>query len=129
MGGRSRPTERMHEPVKLTDLKVYLGHSRRKKLSSLGIENMNDLFFYTNMGFSRKVPLDVNDYTIHSLCDAFGYNPSKRNLLKIREFAGFYLTKDFIEKRVVGILNLDDVRDSILELRAGYGLKNPCEQL
>lgn len=128
MGGRSRPTERMHEPVKLKDLKIYLGPSRRKALSALGIENMNDLFFYTNRGFSRNVPLDVNDCVVSSLCGAFGYNPSKRNLLKIREFAGVHLTDDFIKKRNSAPY-LADVRDSIIELRAGYGLRNPCEEL
>lgn len=129
MGGRSRPTERMHKAVELKDLKIYLGPQRRKNLAKMGIRNMDELFFYTNKGFSNACSLDTNLRVVKDVCEAFGYTPSRKHLLRIREFAGLHLTDDFIKKRDYDSYCLRSARDEILNIRSLYGLPNPCERL
>jgi hypothetical protein len=131
MGGRSKLKERMHEPVKVWELKKLddgLDCSQICGLLELEIKNMDKLFFKTNKGLNRNESPEIKAGVVNSLCGAFGYSPSEQNLLKIREFAGPYLTKDFIEKKFPDTSYLLDVRNSIFEIRKDNGLSNPCEQ-
>lgn len=136
MSGRSKPTERMHEPVKVWELKKsdrnkygVLDCHQVCNLLELEIENMNDLFFRTNIGLNRNESLEVRTKVIESLCDAFGDDASEINLLKIRMLTAPYLTDDRRRNVSYDTPHMSGVMVAITNLREKYGLQNPCEKL